>query len=44
MTGDRLYLALVIGAALKISYDLLLWRAFRAVRPPEECAERAERA
>jgi hypothetical protein len=43
MTGDRLYLPLVIGAAMKISYDLLLWRAFRAVRPPEERAERAER-
>jgi MFS family permease len=28
--------ALVIGAALKISYDILLWRAFRHVRPPEE--------
>jgi MFS family permease len=27
---------LVVGAALKISYDLLLWRAFRHVRPPEE--------
>jgi MFS family permease len=27
---------LVVGASLKISYDLLLWRAFRRVRPPEE--------
>jgi MFS family permease len=36
MTGDRLYLPLVIGAAMKISYDIMLWRAFRAVRPPEE--------
>lgn len=36
MTGDRLYLPLVIGAVMKISYDVLLWRAFRAVRPPEE--------
>jgi MFS family permease len=25
-----------VGAALKIGYDLLLWRAFRHVRPPEE--------
>lgn len=24
------------AGALKIAYDLLLWRAFRAVRPPEE--------
>jgi MFS family permease len=36
MVGDALYRPLVIGAALKIAYDLLLWRAFRAVRPPEE--------
>jgi len=27
---------LVVGASLKIAYDLLLWRAFRRVRPPEE--------
>jgi MFS family permease len=27
---------LVIGGALKIGYDLLLYRAFRRVRPPEE--------
>lgn len=27
---------LVLGAGMKISYDLLLWRAFRSVRPPEE--------
>ena len=27
---------LVIGGALKICYDLLLYRAFRHVRPPEE--------
>ncbi|HVQ26821.1 MAG TPA: MFS transporter, partial [Planctomycetota bacterium] len=29
---------LVVGAALKLAYDLLLWRGFRAVRPPEERA------
>lgn len=29
---------LVVGAAMKIVYDLLLWRAFRGVRPPEEIA------
>jgi MFS family permease len=36
----RLSLAapLVIGAAIKIAYDLLLWLAFRRVRPPEESA------
>ena len=27
---------LVIGAGMKIGYDLLLWRAFRNVKPPEE--------
>jgi hypothetical protein len=29
---------LVVGAGMKIAYDLLLWRAFRKVRPPEEMA------
>jgi hypothetical protein len=27
---------LVIGGLLKISYDVILYRAFRHVRPPEE--------
>jgi hypothetical protein len=27
---------LVIGGTLKIAYDLLLYRAFRHIRPPEE--------
>ncbi|HEU0035369.1 MAG TPA: MFS transporter [Kofleriaceae bacterium] len=36
MVGDTLYVPLVVGATLKISYDLLLWRAFRGVAPPEE--------
>jgi hypothetical protein len=36
MSGARIWMPLTIGAALKIVYDLLLWRAFRAVRPPEE--------
>jgi MFS family permease len=27
---------LVIGAGMKIAYDLALWRAFRHVKPPEE--------
>jgi MFS family permease len=34
----QLHQALVLGAFLKIAYDLLLWRAFRGVRPPEEAA------
>jgi hypothetical protein len=29
-------LPFVIAGTLKIGYDLLLWRRFRAVRPPEE--------
>jgi MFS family permease len=36
MTGDTMFLPLVIGAAMKIGYDLLLWRAFRGIKPPEE--------
>jgi MFS family permease len=36
MRPESLYLPLVIGAAMKISYDLLLWKAFRSVKPPEE--------
>jgi hypothetical protein len=36
MNEDSMYLPLVIGAAMKITYDLLLWRAFRGIRPPEE--------
>jgi hypothetical protein len=37
MTGDTMALPLVIGAAMKIAYDILLWRAFRGIKPPEEC-------
>jgi MFS family permease len=36
MTGTSLAAPLVAGAALKILYDILLWRAFRKLRPPEE--------
>lgn len=28
--------ALVAGAGMKIAYDLLLWRSFRTIKPPEE--------
>ncbi len=42
MMGDSLYLPLVIGAGMKIAYDLLLWRAFRRIRPPEEAAQLEE--
>jgi MFS family permease len=38
MTKSSLMVPLIIGATMKIAYDLLLWRAFRHVRPPEERA------
>jgi hypothetical protein len=31
---------LVIGAAMKIGYDVLLYMSFRSIRPPEETARR----
>jgi MFS family permease len=34
--SGSLHAPLIVGASMKIVYDLLLWRAFRAVRPPEE--------
>jgi hypothetical protein len=34
--GGDLVTAVVIGATLKIAYDLLLYLAFQSVRPPEE--------
>jgi MFS family permease len=37
MAPGSLYLPLVIGAVMKITYDLLLWTAFRGIKPPEEC-------
>ncbi len=36
MQGVALATPLLIGAGLKIGYDLLLWRSFRGLRPPEE--------
>lgn len=36
MQGVALATPLFAGAGMKIAYDLLLWRAFHAVRPPEE--------
>jgi MFS family permease len=35
-TPGTLALPLLVGAAMKIAYDLLLWRSFHNVRPPEE--------
>jgi predicted MFS family arabinose efflux permease len=36
MARTSLAAPLVIGAAMKLVYDVLLYRAFRRVRPPEE--------
>lgn len=36
MQAGALWLPLAAGAAIKIVYDLLLWRAFRQLKPPEE--------
>lgn len=36
MQAGALWLPLAAGAVLKIVYDLLLWRAFRQIKPPEE--------
>jgi MFS family permease len=36
MKGFSLMVPLVIGAGMKITYDLLLWRSFRRLKPPEE--------
>jgi hypothetical protein len=36
MNGDSMHLPLVVGGSMKIAYDLLLYRAFRDIRPPEE--------
>jgi MFS family permease len=36
MSGSNLGLPFLIGAGMKIAYDLMLWRSFRKVRPPEE--------
>jgi MFS family permease len=36
MQGSSLAAPLVIGAAMKIAYDVLLYGAFRRLKPPEE--------
>ena len=36
MQGTSLAAPLFVGAGMKISYDVLLYRAFRRVIPPEE--------
>ena len=42
MHGRSLAVPLYVGACMKIAYDLLLWRAFRKVRPPEERSSEAK--
>ncbi len=44
MQGLALATPLFIGAGMKIAYDLLLWKSFRGLKPPEECSERAARS
>ena len=41
MQGSSIAVPLWIGAGMKIAYDLLLWRAFRARHAPEEISKRA---
>lgn len=36
MQGATLAVPLIVAGVMKIGYDLLLWRAFRKVKPPEE--------
>ncbi|HEV8321816.1 MAG TPA: MFS transporter [Myxococcota bacterium] len=36
MSGVALMRPLLIGAGMKVVYDVLLWKAFRRLRPPEE--------
>ncbi|HEX2492903.1 MAG TPA: MFS transporter, partial [Steroidobacter sp.] len=36
MSGSLLAIPLFVGAGMKILYDVLLWRAFRGIQPPEE--------
>jgi predicted MFS family arabinose efflux permease len=38
LAKGSIYLPLLIGAGMKIAYDVLLWLAFRRIRPPEETA------
>jgi len=38
MQNVALAAPLMIGGTLKIAYDLLLYRVFRDLRPPEEAA------
>lgn len=36
MQALTLGVPLLVGAGMKIAYDLLWWREFRGIKPPEE--------
>lgn len=36
MAGGALWMPLLVGAGMKIAYDVMLYAAFRGVKPPEE--------
>jgi hypothetical protein len=36
MQGTSLAVPLIIGAVMKVAYDILLYAAFRNLKPPEE--------
>ena len=36
MQGLSLAMPLLVGAGMKVGYDILLYRAFRHLKPPEE--------
>jgi len=42
MEGVSLAVPLVVGAGLKIAYDVTLWLSFRRVAPPEERTSQGE--
>ncbi len=44
MRGASIAAPLVVGAGMKIAYDILLYVAFRSIRPPEEAADPGLRA
>ena len=36
MQSQSMAVPLIIGSSMKIAYDILLYRAFRGVKPPDE--------
>jgi len=43
MATQSLGAPIYVGAAMKILYDIMLWKSFRKLRPPEESATQAGR-